>query len=60
MNDDEDVVAQEVIQQEFNRLRGKLCGFIEGCGLPERQERGMIQTLKSLSYDSQKAISDLF
>ena len=51
--------AEELIKEEFNRLRGRLCGFIEACGLPERQERGAIQTLKSLSYDSQAIITEL-
>lgn len=50
---------QEVVDAEFNRLRGRLAGLIESWGLPERQERGAIQTLKSLSYDSQKVISEL-
>lgn len=54
------MTPEEVIAAEFNRLRGRLCGFIEACGLPERQERGAIQTLKSLSYDSQEAIAELF
>jgi hypothetical protein len=51
---------EELISDEFNRLRGRLCGLIESWGLDERQERGAINTLKSLSYDSQKAITDLF
>lgn len=50
---------EEVVTKEFNRLRGRLSGLIESWGLPEKQERGAIQTLKSLSYDSQKVISDL-
>lgn len=49
----------EVIADEFNRLRGRLCGLIESWGLPERQEKGAIQTLKSLSYDSQKVVTEL-
>lgn len=47
------------VAEEFNRLRGRLCGLIESWGVPERQERGMIQTLKTLSYDSEKVIKDL-
>lgn len=54
MSDDTALVADE-----YNRLRGRLCGLIESWGLPERQERGMIQTLKSLTYDSEKVIKDL-
>lgn len=50
--------VEETIVEEFNRLRGRLCGFLEACGLPEKQERGAINTLKSLSYDAQKAITE--
>lgn len=53
------MTSEEVISEEFNRLRGRMCGLIESWGLEERQERGAIQTLKSLSYDSQKVISEL-
>lgn len=48
-----------VVTDEFNRLRGRLCGLIESWGLPEKQERGAIQTLKSLSYDSEKVVKEL-
>jgi hypothetical protein len=48
-----------LVAAEFNRLRGRLLGLIESWGLPERQEQGMKQTLKSLSYDSEKVIKDL-
>ncbi len=47
----EDVEA--LIHESYNRLRGRLCGFVEACGLPQTQERGLIQTLKSLSYDDE-------
>lgn len=50
---------EAAVSEEFNRLRGRLCGLIESWGLPERQERGAINTLKSLSYDSQKTITEL-
>lgn len=52
-------VPEAVVTDEFNRLRGRLCGLIESWGLPEKQERGAIQTLKSLSYDSEKVVKDL-
>lgn len=52
-------VPETVVTDEFNRLRGRLCGLIESWGLPEKQERGAIQTLKSLSYDSEKVVKDL-
>jgi len=47
-----------IVTEEMNRLRGRLCGLIESWGLPEKQERGAINTLKSLSYDAQKAITE--
>jgi len=56
MRDDD---LEKVIRDEFNRMRGRLCGFIEACGLPDKQERGAIATLKSLSYDSENMIVDL-
>jgi hypothetical protein len=52
-------IPENVVTDEFNRLRGRLCGLIESWGLPEKQERGAIQTLKSLSYDSEKVVKDL-
>lgn len=48
-----------VVTDEFNRLRGRLCGLIESFGLPDKQERGCINTLKSLSYDSEAVIKAL-
>lgn len=48
-----------LVAAEFNRLRGRLLGLIESWGVPERQEQGMKQTLKSLTYDSEKIIKDL-
>lgn len=50
--------SEAVVTEEMNRLRGRLCGLIESWGLPEKQERGAINTLKSLSYDAQKTITD--
>lgn len=46
--------TETLIREEMNRLRGRLAGLIESWGLPERQERGCINTMKSLSYDSEK------
>lgn len=51
--------SEALIREEFNRMRGRLCGLIESWGLPERQERGAISTLKSLSYDSEKLITEV-
>lgn len=50
--------VEGVVTEEMNRLRGRLCGLIESWGLPEKQERGAINTLKSLSYDAQKTITE--
>lgn len=52
-------VSEVSVHDEFNRMRGKLCGLIESWGLPERQERGAINTLKSLSYDAERVIIEL-
>jgi len=54
----QDEIEAEVHRQ-FNVLRGRLCGFIEACGLPDRQERGAIATLKTLSYDSEEKLVNL-
>lgn len=56
---EEDKIVEEKIRKEMNRMRGRLAGFIEAVGLPEKQERGAIATLKSLSYDAEKLIIDL-
>lgn len=47
------------VRKEFNRARGRLAGLIESWGLVERREHAMIQTMKSLSYDSENAIVEL-
>jgi hypothetical protein len=51
--------VEALIAVEMNRLRGRMAGYFESLGLPEKQERGAIQTLKSLSYDTQKNIIDV-
>lgn len=53
MNPDE---LEAHVRQLHNRLRGRMAGFIEACGLDERQERSMISTMKSLSYDIENEI----
>ena len=50
--------TEAVVAEEMNRLRGRLCGLVESWGLDDKRERGMINTLKSLSYDAQKAITE--
>lgn len=50
---------QQAVADEYNRLRGRLCGLVESWGLPEKRERAMISTLKSLTYDSEAVIKDL-
>jgi hypothetical protein len=50
---------EDAVVNEFNRVRGRLCGLVESWGLDERRERAMISTLKSLTYDSEKIIKDL-
>lgn len=48
-----------IIQEEFDRLRGRMLGLIESWGLPEAQEKGAKNTLKALSYDAQARITEL-
>lgn len=54
MSDNEAAVAAE-----YNRLRGRLCGLVESWGMPDRQERAMISTLKSLTYDSEALVKEM-
>lgn len=57
--DQEGSDVEALIHRNYDRLRGRLCGLIEACGLPQTQERGMIQTLKSLSYDDEAALVEV-
>jgi len=50
---------EALIREEFNRMRGRVLGLIESWGLPERQENGCKSTFKSLTYDSEKVITEL-
>jgi acetylornithine/succinyldiaminopimelate/putrescine aminotransferase len=47
------------IVEHANRFRGRMCGLIESFGLPEKQERAAIATVKSLSYDEENALRKL-
>lgn len=56
----EELTAEEQsVADEYNRLRGKLCGLIESWGLSDKRERAMISTLKSLTYDSEAVVKEL-
>lgn len=50
---------QQVVADEFNRIRGRLCGQIESWGLGDKRERAMISTLKSLTYDFEAIVKTL-
>jgi hypothetical protein len=50
---------EDSIHAEMNRLRGRLCGLIESWGLDEKRESACKQTLKQLTYDSEKLLVDL-
>ena len=50
---------QQAVADEYNRLRGRLCGLVESWGLSEKRERAMISTLKSLTYDSEAVVKTL-
>lgn len=49
---------EKALADGFNRLRGQLAGMIESFGLPARQERGAISTLKTLSYENQAELAE--
>lgn len=55
----EDKSPEEVIAESMNRWRGRCCGLVESWGLDDRRTRAMIQTLKSLSYDTQREITEV-
>lgn len=48
--------SEEEVHLAMNRLRGRLAGFVEACNLSPRQERGLISTMKSMSYDTERDI----
>lgn len=50
---------EDLVAEKFDKLRGRLCGLIESWGLPAKQERAAVQTLKHITYDSQEEISKL-
>lgn len=52
-------MSDDVVSSEFNRLRGRLAGLIESWGLDPKQERAAISTMKSLTYDGEKAVKEL-
>lgn len=51
--------VEDTIHTEMDRLRGRLCGLIESWGLDERRERACKQTLKTMTYDSEKLLVEL-
>ena len=53
------IEVKDAIHAEANRLRGRLCGLIESWGLDEKRERACVQTLKTLTYDSEAALVKL-
>ena len=59
MSREELTAEQQAVADEYNRLRGRLCGLIESWGLTDKRERAMISTLKSLTYDSEAVVKAL-
>ena len=51
-----DAKLEEAVKREMNRFRGKMAGFIESYGFPEKQERGLVSHMKNLSYETEAAI----
>ncbi|MGD0511077.1 MAG: hypothetical protein ABSA33_04515 [Candidatus Micrarchaeaceae archaeon] len=50
---------ERAVHAQMDRFRGRMCGLVESFGLKDIQTSGMKATLKSLSYDNEKAIIDL-
>jgi hypothetical protein len=53
-----DEELEGLLEDEFNRMRGRILGLIESWGLPHTQENGAKNTFKQLSYDAQTRISE--
>lgn len=53
-------MSDEAIASHFDRLRGRILGLIESWGLPASQERGAKSIFKSLTYDMERDINELF
>lgn len=53
------MTEKDAVAAAFDRLRGRCCGLIESWGVDERQERAMVQTFKSLTYDAEKEVKQL-
>jgi len=51
--------ARELVIQEMNSFRGRLCTIVESANLPKRQERALIILIKQVSYQSQAVIAEL-
>lgn len=49
---------ETLVRMLFNRVRGRLAGFTEAVGLPEKQERAMISMMKQLTYEAENEIVD--
>lgn len=43
-------MSPEEKHKNFDRFRGRLAGFVEGCDLDEHKERLIIDMMKDLSY----------
>jgi hypothetical protein len=41
------------LDKGMDNLRGRVLGMVESWGLPDKQERGIKSTFKSLTYDLQ-------
>lgn len=52
------MTPEQLVEREFNTLRGRILGLIESWGLPQTQENGCKSVFKSLTYDSQARIID--
>lgn len=46
------------LDRGMDNLRGRILGMLESFGLPERHERAVKSTFKSLTYDLQAQLQD--
>jgi len=42
-----------VMREDMNRLRGRLFGAVEACGMPPKQENALKGLIRTLTYDVQ-------
>jgi hypothetical protein len=46
----------QTLRDDMNRLRGRLFGFVDAIGLPDKQETAIKSLIRQLTYDAQADI----